>query len=57
MRDCIEAQERAFAGTLTGGSVSRPRIDMFEPCDRPTSIGALAAMRRDAAFAVGPSVV
>ena len=34
MRDCIEAQERAFAGTLTGASVSRPRIDMFVPCDR-----------------------
>ena len=33
-RDCIEAQERAFAGTLTGASVSRPRIDMFVPCDR-----------------------
>ena len=25
MRECIEAQERAFAGTLTGASVSRPR--------------------------------
>src|ERR1700758_154525 len=34
MRECIEAQERAFAGTLTGASVSRPRIDMFVPCDR-----------------------
>ena len=34
MRDCIEAQERAFAGTLTGASVSRPRIDMFVPCNR-----------------------
>jgi alanine dehydrogenase len=34
MRACIEAQERAFAGTLTGASVSRPRIDMFVPCDR-----------------------
>jgi len=35
MRECIEAQERAFAGTLTGASVSRPRIDMFVPCNRP----------------------
>jgi alanine dehydrogenase len=34
MRECIEAQERAFAGTLTGASVSRPRIDTFVPCDR-----------------------
>jgi ornithine cyclodeaminase/alanine dehydrogenase-like protein (mu-crystallin family) len=34
MRECIEAQERAFRGTLTGASVSRPRIDMFVPCER-----------------------
>jgi alanine dehydrogenase len=34
MRECIEAQERAFKGTLTGASVSRPRIDMFVPCER-----------------------
>jgi ornithine cyclodeaminase/alanine dehydrogenase-like protein (mu-crystallin family) len=34
MRECIEAQEHAFAGTLTGASVSRPRIDMFVPCNR-----------------------
>src|ERR1700693_3824306 len=34
MRECIEAQERAFAGTPTGASVSRPRIDMFVPCNR-----------------------
>jgi alanine dehydrogenase len=34
MPDCIEAQERAFAGILTGASVSRPRIDMFVPCNR-----------------------
>ena len=34
MRECIEAQERAFAGTLTGASVSRPRLDMFVPCNR-----------------------
>ena len=34
MRECIEAQERAFAGTLTGASVSRPRTDIFVPCDR-----------------------
>jgi ornithine cyclodeaminase/alanine dehydrogenase-like protein (mu-crystallin family) len=34
MRECIEAQERAFKGTLTGASVSRPRLDMFVPCER-----------------------
>src|SRR3954447_15116283 len=34
MRECIEVQERAFRGTLTGASVSRPRLDMFVPCDR-----------------------
>jgi len=34
MGECIQAQERAFAGTLTGASVSRPRIDMFVPCNR-----------------------
>jgi alanine dehydrogenase len=34
MRECIAAQERAFAGTVTGASVSRPRIDMFVPCER-----------------------
>jgi hypothetical protein len=28
MRECIEAQERAFAGVLTGASVSRPRLDI-----------------------------
>ena len=34
MRDCIAVQERAFAGLLTGESVSRPRLDTFAPCDR-----------------------
>jgi alanine dehydrogenase len=33
-KDCIEVQERAFAGVLTGASVSRPRLDTFMPCDR-----------------------
>ena len=33
-RDCIVAHERAFAGVLTGASVSRPRLDTFMPCDR-----------------------
>jgi alanine dehydrogenase len=37
MRECIEAQELAFAGALTGASVSRPRLDMFVPCDREDS--------------------
>jgi alanine dehydrogenase len=34
MRECIAVQERAFAGTLTGAAVSRPRLDTFSPCDR-----------------------
>jgi alanine dehydrogenase len=33
-KDCIAVQERAFAGVLTGASVSRPRLDTFVPCDR-----------------------
>jgi alanine dehydrogenase len=32
MKDCIEVQERAFAGLLTGASISRPRIDTLVPC-------------------------
>jgi alanine dehydrogenase len=32
MKDCIAAQERAFAGLLTGASISRPRIDTLVPC-------------------------
>lgn len=34
MDDCIEAQERAFAGLATGRSIHRPRIDMYVPCQR-----------------------
>ena len=34
MADCIAVQERAFAGLLTGASVSRPRLDTFVPCGR-----------------------
>lgn len=30
-RDCIDIQERAFAGILDGASVSRPRLDTFMP--------------------------
>jgi ornithine cyclodeaminase/alanine dehydrogenase-like protein (mu-crystallin family) len=33
MKDCIEVQERAFAGLLTGASISRPRIDTLVPCN------------------------
>ena len=33
-KDCIEVQERAFAGMLTGASVCRPRLDTFVPCER-----------------------
>ena len=32
MQDCIAVQERAFAGVLTGASISRPRIDTLVPC-------------------------
>lgn len=34
MQDCIAAQERAFAGLLTGASISRPRIDTLVPCSQ-----------------------
>jgi alanine dehydrogenase len=34
MRECIDAQESAFAELLTGGSIGRPRIDTYVPCDR-----------------------
>jgi len=34
MRECIDAQENAFAQLLTGGAIGRPRIDMYVPCDR-----------------------
>lgn len=35
IKACIESQERAFRGILTGNSVNRPRLDMYVPCDRP----------------------
>lgn len=34
MKDCIAAQEQAFAGLLTGAAIGRPRIDMYVPCER-----------------------
>jgi alanine dehydrogenase len=34
MKDCIAVQERAFAGVLTGASISRPRIDTLVPCGK-----------------------
>lgn len=34
MRECIEAQEAAFAGLLQGKAIFRPRIDTYVPCDR-----------------------
>ncbi|HEY0297326.1 MAG TPA: ornithine cyclodeaminase family protein [Bordetella sp.] len=34
MPECIEAQEQAFAGLLTGEAVGRPRLDMYVPCER-----------------------
>ena len=35
MPDCIAAQERAFAGLIDNTSLTRPRIDVYAPCDRP----------------------
>jgi ornithine cyclodeaminase/alanine dehydrogenase-like protein (mu-crystallin family) len=37
MQDCIAVQERAFAGLLTGASISRPRIDTLVPCSDENS--------------------
>ena len=34
MQECIDAQERAFRGLLSGASMLRPRIDMYVPCER-----------------------
>ncbi len=34
MADCIRVQEEAFRKLPTGGSIHRPRIDMYFPCDR-----------------------
>lgn len=31
MQDCIEVQERAFAGLTSGASIHRPRIDVYAP--------------------------
>ena len=34
MRECIDAQERAFRQIPSGGAIHRPRIDMYVPCER-----------------------
>ena len=34
MKECIEAQESAFAQLHSGRSMHRPRIDMYVPCQR-----------------------
>jgi alanine dehydrogenase len=34
MKDCIRVQEEAFRKLPTGGSIHRPRIDMYVPCER-----------------------
>ena len=34
MADCIRVQEEAFRKLPTGGSIRRPRIDMYVPCER-----------------------
>jgi len=34
MKDCIRVQEEAFKKLPTGGSIHRPRIDMYFPCER-----------------------
>lgn len=35
MIECIDAQDRAFRGLPTGESISRPRIDLYMPAERP----------------------
>ncbi|HET9149569.1 MAG TPA: ornithine cyclodeaminase family protein [Alphaproteobacteria bacterium] len=35
MDDCIRVQEEAFKQLPYGGSIHRPRIDIYMPCDRP----------------------
>ena len=35
MEACIESQEQAFRGLLTGDAVNRPRFDIYVPSDRP----------------------
>ncbi|WP_345816467.1 hypothetical protein AAGS40_19695 [Paraburkholderia sp. PREW-6R] len=37
MRDCIDVQERAFAGLPGGASIGRPRIDTYVPTRREDS--------------------
>lgn len=37
MRDCIDVQERAFAGLTDGASIGRPRIDTYVPTQRDDS--------------------
>ena len=34
MRECIDAQERAFRDIPSGKAAHRPRLDMYAPCDR-----------------------
>lgn len=36
IEDCIESQEKAFRGLLTGDAVNRPRFDLYVPNDDPT---------------------
>jgi alanine dehydrogenase len=31
---CVDVQEKAFLGLLSGSSIARPRIDMYVPCAR-----------------------
>jgi alanine dehydrogenase len=35
MDDCIRVQEEAFKKLPFGGSIHRPRIDIYMPCERP----------------------
>lgn len=34
MRECIDAQDRAFRQFATGDAVQRPRSDVYAPCER-----------------------
>lgn len=43
-QNCIEALEGAFAELAKGRAISRPRTDVFTPCDRPDGYHRWASM-------------
>ncbi len=38
MDECIQVQDEAFRGLITGDSIHRPRIDVYVPCDRTEGV-------------------